>query len=319
VPAALDRLKARLVEVRRRRPAVDHAVRTVQHYGAVRAGQQAGAATYFGFLSFFPVLALGVFVVGLLAGVYPAAHSDLESAVDQLFPGLVGPGEGQVDLDEVQRFSGWAGVVGLAGVLYAGLGWFSALRAALEVVFQIPPTAHPGFVAGKVRDLVALVVVGLVLFTSVAAVGFVTAFSTTVLGWLALGEEVDWLLVALSRLLGLAANVLLFYAVFRLVGRPPTPRRALWQGAVLGAIGFEVLKAVSFLLLAQVQGSPAFQAFGIALILLVWIHYFSQVVLYAAAYAHTSREARLARAGEPTAPPAQGPPTPPLDVLKRMG
>ena len=31
--------------------------------------------------------------------------------------------------------------------------------------------------------------------------------------------------------------------------------------------------------------SPAFQAFGIALILLVWIHYFARVLLYAAAWA----------------------------------
>ena len=39
---------------------------------------------------------------------------------------------------------------------------------------------------------------------------------------------------------------------------------------------FEVLKAASFLLLASTQGSPAFQAFGIALILLVWINYTSR-------------------------------------------
>jgi membrane protein len=43
------------------------------------------------------------------------------------------------------------------------------------------------------------------------------------------------------------------------------------------------------------RGQPAFQAFGIALILVVWINYFSRVVLYAAAWAHTSYEARAMR------------------------
>ena len=38
-----------------------------------------------------------------------------------------------------------------------------------------------------------------------------------------------------------------------------------------------------------------FQAFGIALILLVWINYFSRVVVLAAAWAHTSPEARAIR------------------------
>ena len=42
-----------------------------EHYGAVKAGQQAGAVTYFAFLSFFPILALAFFAVGLVAEVLP--------------------------------------------------------------------------------------------------------------------------------------------------------------------------------------------------------------------------------------------------------
>ena len=60
-------------------------------------------------------------------------------------------------------------------------------------------------------------------------------------------------------------------------------------------MAFEALKAASFLLLASTKSSPAFQAFGIALILLVWINYTSRGTLYAAAWAYTSREARAIR------------------------
>ena len=49
---------------RERRPFVDHAVRMQEHYGGVKAGQQAGAVTYFAFLSVFPILAIAFFVVG---------------------------------------------------------------------------------------------------------------------------------------------------------------------------------------------------------------------------------------------------------------
>ena len=49
-----------------------------EHYGAVKAGQQAGAVTYFAFLSFFPILALAFFVVGWIAKVYPDAQDDLD-------------------------------------------------------------------------------------------------------------------------------------------------------------------------------------------------------------------------------------------------
>jgi membrane protein len=117
----------------------------------------------------------------------------------------------------------------------------------------------------------------------------------------------------LAVVIGLLASTVLFLALFRLLANPHTPRRSLVHGAVLGAVGFEILKQVSGLLLSTTKGQPAFQAFGIALILVVWINYFSRVVLYAAAWAHTSREAREQREDEIGM--MQGPQTPSLAEL----
>ena len=86
---------------------------------------------------------------------------------------------------------------------------------------------------------------------------------------------------------------MLFYTLFRLLARAPTPPAALRQGAVVGALGFEALKLCSTLLLVSTSGRPAFQALGIALIVLIWINYFSRIVMYAAAWAHTSSVARI--------------------------
>jgi membrane protein len=69
----------------------------------------------------------------------------------------------------------------------------------------------------------------------------------------------------------------------------------LLSGALLGAVLFELLKQLSTFLLKATANSDAFQAFGIALILLVWINYFSRVVVLSAAWAHTSPEARAIR------------------------
>ena len=49
---------------------------------------------------------------------------------------------------------------------------------------------------------------------------------------------------------------MLFLALFRLLAHPHTPKRSLLHGAVLGAIGFEILKQLSGLLLAATKGSP---------------------------------------------------------------
>ena len=87
------------------------------------------------------------------------------------------------------------------------------------------------------------------------------------------------------------------------------PRGALWQGALLGAVAFEALKLASGYVLTAIRGNPAFQVLGATLILLVWINYFSRVVIYSAAWAHTSGRARDARSQRAAAHPAVATPT----------
>lgn len=311
MPSLNDRVTARIAAVRARSHFVDHAFRMQAHYTGIGGRMQAGGVTYFAFLSFFPIMALAFFLVGYLARVYPDAQKDLTQAINHLFPGMVGHGEGQVSIQDFQKAAATAGLLGLAGLIYAGLGWLSAMRDALVDVFQLPAREQPGFVSGKLRDLISLVIIGVVLLVAVAVAGLVAGFSQDVLDWLGLGAQLSWLLVLLAIAFGLGVNMLLFFALFRLLTEPHTPTRSLWSGALLGAIGFELLKEVAGLLLTATKNQPAFQAFGVALILLVWMNYFSRVVLHAAAWAHTSRAAMARRVLDP-ADPLQGPPSPGL-------
>ncbi len=310
----VDRVKARIHDVRHDHPALDHVLRMQAHYGETKGSQQAGAVTYFGFLSVFPVLALAFFVVGWVAKVFPDAQDTLVTAIGQMFPGIIGKGDSQIQLKDIEDAAGTVGLIGLVGVLYSGLGWLSALRDALIAVFELPEREQPSFVKGKLRDLLTLVIIGVVLLVAVAFTGIVSGFSEDLLGWVGLSGELGWLVQVLAIVLGLLANAVLFFAMFRLLAAPDLPKRALWSGALLGAVGFEILKQVSGLLIRSTQGQPAFQVFGLALILVVWINYFSRVVLYAAAWAWTHPLAREQRVVEP-AEPVQGPPLPSADEL----
>ncbi len=290
-----ERAKVWFAEQRTARPWLDHTVRMQQHYGAVKGNTQAGAVTFFGFLSFFPLLALAFFVIGWIAKVYPDAQQQLVDAITSIFPGMIGSGEGEISIEDFEGAAGAAGIIGLVGVLYSGLGWLSGMRESLLVVFDEPADEQPSFLKGKLRDLTALVAIGAVLFTSVGISAGINAFSADVLALVGLGDELAWLLRILTIVVGILASSVLFTVMFRLLAAPDIPRVDLWKGALLGAVGFEVLKQVAGLLLSSTKGQPAFQAFGIALILLVWINYFSRVVMYAASWAHTSTSARLRR------------------------
>ena len=292
----MESLKARLQALRERFPWLDHTLRMLSHYGSVNANSQAGAVTYFGFLSFFPILALAFFVVGYVAKVYPEAQTQMTEELQTLLPGVFG--KDGISLDSMAQNAGKAGLIGLVGLLYAGLGWLSGMRVAIETVFVVPPYEHPSFVIGKLRDLVTLVLLGLILFVSVVLSGAVTGFSRDILQWLGLDGSTpsSILLDLLGHALAIAASMVLLLTMFKLlVSESHLPRNALVRGALLGAVLFEILKLVANLLLARTSSSPAGQVFGVALILLVWINYFSRFVMYAAAWSYTSPDALAKR------------------------
>lgn len=285
-----ERVTAKVGEVRRRRPFIDHVFAVVGHYSAVNGSAQAGAVTYYGFLSFFPILALAFFAVGFVASVYPDARANLVTAINDLLPGVIGTGQGEIPLSTFEDHARAVGLVGAVALLYTGLSWLSGMRAALVVMFDLPKREKPGFLVGKARDLLVLPTLGLILIVSVALSGAVDGFSTQILEWLGLQGSglASVVLWVLAHGLAIAATMVLFLAMFELLAQPHLTRRALLEGALFGAVGFEVLKGLANFLIRHTKDQPAFQAFGVALILVVWINYFARIVLYGAAWAHTA-------------------------------
>ncbi len=283
--------KGRFAGLRRRYPLLDHVIRMQGHYTKVQGNVLAGAVTYFGFLSFFPILALAFALVGYLSIAYPDARDNLTTAVEQLLPGIIsGSGKpGTISLKEIEDAKAAAGLIGFAGVLYSGLGWLSGLRAALRDAFEIPQSRNPNFVVGKAVDLATLLVIGLVLMVSVGISGAVKGLADTLISAVGLDGFVlaTPLVWSIGLALGLVASTALFFVMYRLLADPDIPPRALWQGALLGAAAFELLKLVVVNVLGGVGGST-FAPLAIAITLVVWINYFSRLVLYGAAWSMTS-------------------------------
>ena len=206
-------------------PVVDHALRTQEHYGEAKASQQAGAVTYFGFLSVFPILALAFFVVGYVSKVYPDAQDTLVDAIKSMFPGLIGDGDNQLNIEDIEDAAATAGLIGLVGVLYSGLGWLSALRDALIAVFELPDREQPNFVMGKLRDLITLAIIGVVLLFAVAFTGSSSGFSEDLLDWARprAPSSAGWSRCSPSRSACWPTRVL-FFAMFRLLAAPDLPQ-----------------------------------------------------------------------------------------------
>lgn len=284
----IARLRTGFQAFRERHPRLDHVLSTQEHYGAVKGSHHAGGITYFGFLSVFPIMAIAVFVVGYVSQVFPDADESLTKALQGALPGMFGEAEGQISIDDLRTFSGWAGLIGLVTVLYTGLGWISALRIALLATFVIPEGRQPSFVVGKLKDLAVLVTLGVVLLLAVPATTVLGGLTEEVAAWISSDVDLQLVVDLITVAVGLAANAFLLFLMFRLLAAPRLGNEAIWSGAFLGAVGIELLKQISGRLIALTEQSPAAQAFGIALILLVWINYMSRVTMYAASWAYTA-------------------------------
>ncbi|HZC28083.1 MAG TPA: YhjD/YihY/BrkB family envelope integrity protein, partial [Actinopolymorphaceae bacterium] len=183
IRARVDTLLGR---VRARSRLLDHLARALAHYSSVLGSQLAAAATYFGFLSFFPLVALAFAVLGYVVAYVPDAEHAATTALSSIFPGMIGTGPGKIDVHAIARRKADVGILGLLVLLYSGLGWVSALRVALQAVFEVVSEKKRNFFVGKVFDLIVLAVVGVVLISSVGLGAAVTGFTSTVVRLLGL-------------------------------------------------------------------------------------------------------------------------------------
>lgn len=270
-------------------PFLAHVIRMLDHYGQRRGNLAAGGATYFGFLSFFPLLAVSFAVVGQLSQVYPDAQQDFVDALSGVLPGIVSvdPAPGRIALTEIASNAPAIYTIGLATALYAGLNWVSGLRDGLHQMLDLPTTQARNLVKGKAVDLATLVVLGLVLVASVSIGGLPVALGSTILDALGLSGLVGQvLLTVLAIVVGVGVSTLLFFAIFRLLPQPDLPRPALWRGALFAAVGFELIKQFASLILRGASSVPV-ASLAIALTLVVWIYYFSRLVMYGISWACT--------------------------------
>lgn len=265
---------------------IDHLIRTLRRYQAQFGDRLAGAVTYFAFLSFFPLLAVAFAVFGRVLATDEALKAALTTSLREQLPGIAE----QLDLTSLSRLSTGLGIFGVIGLLYAGLGAIDALRGALREMYMT--TTQPlNFFVGKARDLASLIMLGVTLIASALVSGFATQATGTIAEFL--GFEQDdlvahgsvWLVGTLASLL---ADWLMFLIVLGWVARPTQPFRVIAGGALIGAVGFGVLKQIASLLLGHTMTNPVYGVFAVMVGLLLWINFSARLIMYVAAWTATA-------------------------------
>jgi membrane protein len=280
---------ARVEAARAEHPALDHLVRAKARYDDRRGDRQAAAVTFFGFLSFFPLIALAFAVLGYVISFYPSVHQDIQRGISEALPGLVGTAPGQINIDQIASAKAGAGIIGLVGLFWAGTAWVDALREALRSMWLQEAKGGGNVVKKKLFDAIVLVVLGLSLILSVALSSIATSATGVIIDLFNLpqGGLTTWLLKLVALVISVGSSALLFGVMFWRLSGMRIPRKRLLQGALLGGIGFELLKMLATYLIGNTMRNPVYATFAVAVGLLVWINWVSRVTLFSAAWTAT--------------------------------
>ncbi|KUJ66944.1 hypothetical protein ACZ90_31435 [Streptomyces albus subsp. albus] len=259
-----------------------HAWRSYETLDRVHWTRLAAAITFISFLAMFPLITV-VAAIGAVVLTEGRMH-ELERKVSEQVPGI----SGQLDLSALVDNAATVGSVAAALLLLTGIGWVGSLRECLRAVWELDEdTGNP--VLRKAKDAVVLIGLGGVALGSLA----VSGFGVTAVGWAAHQLQISesgpggWLLRIAAFAAAVAADVLLLGYVLTLLPGVEPPRRTVVVAALIGAIGFEVLKIALSSYLQGVAAKSMYGAFGVPVALLLWINLTAKLTLYCAAWTAT--------------------------------
>jgi membrane protein len=283
-----DAKQTKLEQLRARYAWLDHLVRAGARYTDHHGDHYAAAITFFSILSLVPLLMIAFAVAGYVLFFKPELLDEIRQAINAAVPGNLADTINPIIDQAIAQRNTVAGF-GLLTALYSGIGWMTNLREALSEQWAQSPEP-PAMPKRLLFDLLALFGLGIALVGSFAITGLASGFAATVLEFVGLGDQgwAQFLLRLLGIVLGLVANFLVFLWVIARLPRQHTPIRSAVKAAVLGAVGFEILKQVMTVYLSSVTSSPSGAVFGSLLGLLVFVNFVSRFILFVTAWAATA-------------------------------
>ncbi|MFJ7061005.1 YihY/virulence factor BrkB family protein [Streptomyces griseobrunneus] len=260
-----------------------HAWRSYERLDRVHWARLAAAITFISFLALFPLIAVGAAVAAALL-----SDKQLDTIKDKIADQVPGISD-QLGIDGLVANAGTVGLVAGALLLFTGIGWVGSMRECLRAVWELDDVQEANPVVAKLKDAVLLVGLG---GAALATLAVSTAGSTAV-GWTADligipegGAGGVLLRVAALVVAVLADFLLLLYLLSLLPGVEP-PRRRLVVAALIGAVGFELLKLLLGSYMRDVAGKSMYGAFGVPIALLLWINFTAKLLLFCAAWTAT--------------------------------
>lgn len=240
------------------------------------------ALSYYTIFSLAPILVIAIAIAGLAFGE-EAARGQVVTQIQ----GLVGRDGAEMVQTMLQNANRpGQGILSLIGgslaLLIGATGAFLELQNALDTVWDVKRTKSGGIwqtIKERVHAFGLVLGVGFLLLVSLIVSAALAGFGDLidrVLGMPAIALQV------LNLAISLAVLTLGFALMYRFIPDVKIAWRDVWVGAAVTAVLFTIGKVLIGLYLGQSSTASAYGAAGSFVVLLVWIYYSAQIVLFGA-------------------------------------
>ena len=260
-----------------------------------RAPTMGAAIAYYTVFSLAPILVMVIAIAGLAFGQQAA-----EGALFGELSNLVGPESAAAVQAILKSANGtrsgiFATALGIGTLIMAATAVLGELQSALNLIWKAPPSGGLGvwhLVKSRLVSLSVILVIGFLLLVSLVISTALAAFS----------DYLDWILPGLATILHIVHmtfsfgfTTVLFAMIFKILPDNPVEWREVWLGAAVAALLFTIGKHLISLYIGSSNIASTYGAAGALIIILVWVYYSVQILLFGAelAKAHADRRRGL--------------------------
>ena len=255
------------------RNAARHGHPVIAKFVQDRGPHLAAMVAYYALLSLVPFMFLAMSLLGLVGQISASSYLIREL-------GHILPGQSTHDLLEpvrsVQRNAGTLSIIGLLGIVWASLGFYSALESALNIVFRVQNRAflHQKWVTLSLV-VTSVVVLFASLLTTIAATGWVDRHAPDLI-------QLNVAAYLATMAVSSVGSFLFLLAIYRYLTNVELRRSDVWPGALVGAALFQLSFQALPLYLRFSDQLLALRAFGGLVILLVWLYLMANIIVLGA-------------------------------------
>ncbi|HYD05962.1 MAG TPA: YihY/virulence factor BrkB family protein [Reyranella sp.] len=255
---------------------------------------KAGASlAYYSIFSIGPLIVLAISIATVVLD-----RGDVQREVTDAIRGLVGD-RGAEAITAMLTDAGkpseglFATIIGMVALVFAAVGVVVQLKEALNAAWEVEPRRRGG-IWGFVRDYV-------LSLAGIAALGFLLLVSMLLTASLAaVGKAMGGLIPEpLLQGVGFVVSLSVISLMFALLFKWMPDADVRWRDVVLGAIGTALLFEIGKFAIAFYIGKQGLEStYGASasiVVVLIWVYWSAQIVLFGAEFTHARAEQRTGR------------------------